>query len=285
MRYGQTNFQKTGSEGFSFTELLVVIALFAILMLVLAPAFAASRPNSQIAQCLDGKRQLTLAWQMYASDNSDSLVSYSKWIGGTMAWASSTQNSNTDLLLNPTNALIAPYNQSAVVFKCPADYYQTASSGYRVRSVSMNGALGSGGSGPQVEGTYPGNRQYYGAGGVLNRTATRMTDLHLASAVFVMLDEHADSINDGTFMLNPGYLENAETWRDSPAAYHDGACGISFADGHVEMHFWQEKTGLRTTIYPILMENWLQSSQSPWGNHTMFESRDYEWMENHMPYN
>ena len=286
MRYTETTNQKAGSAGFTFTELMVVIALLAILTLVLAPAFAASRPNTQIVQCMDGKRQLTLAWQMYASDNSDELVSYPTWITGTMSWSKSSQNTNIDLLTNPTNALIAPYNSSAAVFKCPADFYQNANTPTpRVRSVSMDAALGSGGSGPTVDGTYPGNRQYYGSGYPLNRNATRMTDLHLASAVFVMLDEHADSINDGVFFLDPGDQPNGEAWRDLPAAYHDGACGISFADGHVEMHFWQEKSGTKTTIYPVLMNNYGQSSSSPWGNHSMFASRDYEWLENHMPYN
>ncbi len=52
---------------------------------------------------------------------------------------------------------------------------------------------------------------------------------------FVILDEREDSINDGTFFTRPdqpGYLE------DVPANYHGNAGGLSFADGHSEIHKW-----------------------------------------------
>jgi prepilin-type processing-associated H-X9-DG protein len=38
------------------------------------------------------------------------------------------------------------------------------------------------------------------------------------------------------------------TWIDFPAVYHNGAGGLSFADGHAEVHKWKglkyPKTGL-----------------------------------------
>ena len=51
---------------------------------------------------------------------------------------------------------------------------------------------------------------------------------------FVILDEHPDSINDGYFLNNP---DNTR-WVDLPASYHNGAVGLSFADGHSEIHRW-----------------------------------------------
>jgi prepilin-type processing-associated H-X9-DG protein len=53
---------------------------------------------------------------------------------------------------------------------------------------------------------------------------------------WVFIDEHPDSINDGYFLNNPG---GATTWGDFPASYHNGACGLSFADGHSEIHKWR----------------------------------------------
>ena len=32
-----------------------------------------------------------------------------------------------------------------------------------------------------------------------------------------------------------------ESFEDCPGSQHNGACGISFADGHAEMHKWQGK--------------------------------------------
>ena len=31
-------------------------------------------------------------------------------------------------------------------------------------------------------------------------------------------------------------------WGDTPASYHNGACGISFADGHSQIHKWVSGT-------------------------------------------
>ncbi len=267
--------QKKETGGFTLTELLVVIATLAVLMLVLAPAFASVKPNSKMEQCLDGKRQLTLAWEMYASDNSDRLMLFSSWVGDTMSWTSSPQNTNTDLLTNPANALIGGYNSSAAVFKCPADYYQSvANTGPRVRSVSMSLILT---GNPTIQGTSPGNRKYF--------SAKKLSDLARPgpAMVFVFLDEQADSINDGAFALDPGYAQGSEKWRDLPASYHDGAAGMSFADGHVEMHAWQQKTGVNKTIYPVLMVTY-GVGFAPWSSVTLGISADYEWLEGHMPY-
>ena len=65
--------EKTGAGGFTLVELAVVIATIAVLVAVLLPALAGTRPNTQAFQCLENQRQLILAWQMYAQDNSDIL--------------------------------------------------------------------------------------------------------------------------------------------------------------------------------------------------------------------
>jgi len=266
--------QKKETGGFTFTELLVVVATLAILMFVMAPAFASVKPNSKIEQCLDGKRQLALAWEMYASDNSDRLMSVSSWISGIMDWSSSSQNTNTTLLTNPTSALIGAYNSSVAVFKCPADYYQSpVNPGPRVRSVSMDTMLtGS----PTIQGTGSQHHNFF--------IARKLSDLARPgpAMVYVFLDEHADSINDGLFQLDPGYALGQEKWRDLPAAYHDGACGMSFADGHTEMHVWQQKSGINKTIYPVLMTT--SPFGAPWATVTLGISADYEWFEGHIPY-
>ena len=59
---------------------------------------------------------------------------------------------------------------------------------------------------------------------------------------FVLLDENSLSINDGFFVVymtgypNPAGREIV----DFPAAYHNGAGGFSFADGHSEIHKWHD---------------------------------------------
>jgi prepilin-type processing-associated H-X9-DG protein len=62
----------------------------------------------------------------------------------------------------------------------------------------------------------------------------RKADVRQPSAIFVFLDEHADTINDGFFV---NMLE-ANRWGNLPASYHNGNANLTFADGHLEAHRW-----------------------------------------------
>ena len=57
------------------------------------------------------------------------------------------------------------------------------------------------------------------------------------SQLWMMNDEHPDSINDGWEIMNPTDFNN---WVDLPASYHLGACGFTFVDGHSEIKRWRE---------------------------------------------
>ena len=52
--------------------------------------------------------------------------------------------------------------------------------------------------------------------------------------IFVFIEEHPDSINDGYFLNQP----DTSRWFDLPASYHNGSVNLSFTDGHAEMHHW-----------------------------------------------
>jgi prepilin-type processing-associated H-X9-DG protein len=55
---------------------------------------------------------------------------------------------------------------------------------------------------------------------------------------WVLLDEHPDSMNAGGFANM--MVESPAQARiiDFPASFHNGAAGISFADGHAEIRKW-----------------------------------------------
>jgi prepilin-type processing-associated H-X9-DG protein len=89
--------------------------------------------------------------------------------------------------------------------------------------------------------TFPTFTQFFKAGSIFN-----------PSQLFVTLDEHPDSINDGLFQTDPhtNITQWAPpAWNDLPASYHDGACGFSFADGHAEIHRFRSYV---CTILPVL---------------------------------
>jgi prepilin-type N-terminal cleavage/methylation domain-containing protein len=274
--------------GFTLIELLVVIAIIAILAAILLPVLTRAREQGEATQCLNNARQLMIAWIMYYGDNNDNFVPPGQWVEDTMTWTVNSQNTDPTLLVGPTTPpqnppLLGPYVKNYRVFKCAADHYVAPGQpSPRLRSYSMNGVLGA--AGPTVQGTSPGNRLYYGASAGMKRGALRPADLKHPDSVFVMLDEQADSINDAQFQVDPGYAQGSEKWRDLAASWHPGfGCCIAFADGHSEIHHWLERKGINKTTYPVLMQTY-PIGGGPWATVTIGISRDYEWMEDHMPY-
>jgi prepilin-type N-terminal cleavage/methylation domain-containing protein/prepilin-type processing-associated H-X9-DG protein len=67
---------------------------------------------------------------------------------------------------------------------------------------------------------------------------------------WLFLDEREDSINDAEMVVGmDGFPDQPQAWKivDYPASYHNGAGGLSFADGHSEIRKWVDP---RTT--PVL---------------------------------
>ena len=88
-----------------------------------------------------------------------------------------------------------------------------------------------------------------------------------------LLEEREDSINDGFFVISmEGYPTISKTVMvDYPASYHGGACGFAFADGHSEIHKWQDP---RTT--PVLKRGQELPLNQPLPN-----NKDVFWMQDH----
>jgi prepilin-type processing-associated H-X9-DG protein len=72
------------------------------------------------------------------------------------------------------------------------------------------------------------------------RVYSRLPHIVNPTQTWVMIDEHPISINDAACAVR--MVEETATSGnviDFPASYHNGAAGLSFADGHSEVHQWK----------------------------------------------
>jgi len=231
------------NKGFTLVELMVVIAVVTILAALLLPALGVAKARGKTTTCLNNQRQLVLACHLYVDDNEDSfpynmgenetknLVAQQKywnWVNNVMSWGLEPDNTNTALL---TKGGLGPYCEGGLqVYKCPADsvlddIQQQHGWSARVRSVSMNAMIGNAGA-FSLGGFNTNNPSY-----LQFFKASQVPD---PSRIFVFIEEHPDSIDDGYFLNNPESRE----WTDLPASYHGRAANITFSDGHVETHKW-----------------------------------------------
>jgi hypothetical protein len=233
-------------RAFSLPDLLALVAVLLLGAFVLFPGLAHQQPAARDLQCRSNLRQLANGWMLYAIDHSGRVANnfglnntqatitsgkYETWASQVLSWDSSSMNTNADLLLH---SVLTPYAGNRVeVFRCPSDLFVSgvqATRGWthRLRSYSMNAFVGPYGPGApsSANPSFSSLRQWL-----------KLEEFPRPNAAFVFIEVHPDYINDGYFLNNPA-LVTPSSWGDVPGSFHEGACGITFADGHHESHAW-----------------------------------------------
>lgn len=240
-RFGQV-------DGFTVTELLVVVAVMSILGALLASSLNRTKGRAHQIGCLSNLRQLSVSWFMYSDENNDQLPE-NRSIGGpnerifgrrntTNSWVAGSPKEDITTE-NIERGTLFPFAKSVDLYRCPADQSQVIGRNLRrTRSYSMSSYL------------------YGDRAGLDQRVKTTFGSLMNPSLdnIFVFIEEHESSQWAGSFMV-PGKERialAAANWESVPSDRHRGGCNLSFADGHVEYWKWYSSKTADLISKPML---------------------------------
>jgi hypothetical protein len=254
-------------------EVLVILAVFALTILLIVTARAGSRPNFQGAVCLNNLKQMMAAFTMYSHDNSDLFPP--NWDSTTCSWvgdnesgwmpigsSGSSDAGNPDILKNPKVSVLTPYiRTNLALYRCPFDPRICPYTGSdpkliglklpAARSISINAGVGTKGSctggnapvdGPWLNGshTHTANNPY--------ATFGKWSDFKIVrpSEIWTFVDDDPWTINDAGMQV----IAAMPDFIDFPSALNDNSTTFSFADGHGETHKWKSTVFIHNSVPP-----------------------------------
>jgi prepilin-type N-terminal cleavage/methylation domain-containing protein/prepilin-type processing-associated H-X9-DG protein len=258
-------------QAFTLIELLVVIAIIAILAAILLPVLGHARMAAWRTACENNLHQVQIGWIMYNQDNNgnfpynlaNATSTNLNWVANNENYSGEPSNTNASLMADSHHSQLAPYLPNPAIYKCPADLSKNfgMTGAPRVRSYSMSQAIGPNASGTVTspnQGAWLGNLNDNWPVNIASQPPAYYTvytkDSMMVGALgpsdlMVLIEEHPDSINDCAFAFYMPSSLSQTYWIDVPTSVHGSAGDFSFADGHCEIHGWQDPGAIKPVTY------------------------------------
>jgi len=248
------------SRAFTLIELLVVIAIIAILMAVLMPSLQMARDHAKRVHCVSNTKTLVMGWLMYKDEFDGKLVPAHttdnpiQWVG--LEPASGTWEQKKDSI---RRGLLFPFvGKSVDIFRCPADRRKPT----QARLVAFRTFSIAGGANGEEWSDY--------------NKASLYSEIQNPSMRYVFVEEmDTRGYNMGSWQMHP----RDRTWVDPIAMWHNNRSTLGFADGHAEMHAWQDKSLIEWNQKAMYGEAFAFSMTPPADERT-----DVEYMSTGFPY-
>lgn len=237
-------------KAFTLIEILVVVAIIALLAAILFPVFSRARENGRRASCQSNLKQIALGIAQYTQDYDERfpmVFGTGSAIPGPYGWADAVQ----------------PYIKSLQIYQCPSDSRAPTSNpsigdspddeaGYI--DYFYNWAMQS------REGTFTSSGACYLP--VVWKDSITLSELERASQTVLVMDGVSGSAWNGTQgSTDPGmaYLSRAQ---GSAVRRHLGGSNVAFADGHVKWFHDADQGDQSAAIYSVC-NTFAQSGDSP----------------------
>ena len=235
---------KVRCPAFTLIELLIVIAILALLLAIFIPTLRLAKSKARGVCCLNNLYQLQLCGRLYSDDYDGFLLPnrhvYNINTGqpsvgwrDDMTWCAglAPYDTNTE---NIERGLLFPYNRSTKIYRCPADLSKVRTqdgqllSMRRTRSYNLS---------QSINGCPYDNPQFYPP----SFTKEQEIDEPSPGRLLHFVGVHEDSILESHFGIpprGPTYRRKRPQWWDLPAGRHSQGGCFSFVDGHAERWRW-----------------------------------------------
>ncbi len=241
---------------FTLIEVLVVVAIIAVLVGILLPTLSRARETSRRAVCLHNLKMLGQCWVIYHTDNKGALVagvaapgevsapSDKTWLqthapGWTtfIGTSPATEPASRQLWAIRNGALFK-YARSEAVYRCP-----------RTRKTEMRTYSTNQGANGYIDGTFGSGTKW------TDWVSQRIDNMNPPSGRLVFFDDFPENW-DACWMVSPV----SPQWWNPLSLRHDMGTTLTFADGHSERWTWSDP---RTRAFATMSwADWLKAESS-----------------------